>query len=247
MSPERILAALAAPEAVLAPRDAGGRLYGVFADGDRRRRPRLSAPFSVVQALAAQGTIAAATGEQAYRLTAAGRARVLRQGEQPFIAQHAPLEMRPLMDPDGEEVVGTAQDPAIAVARLARMRTADGAPWLDKVELAAARRLAADAEAGSRGGMRTARWAGDSVGGGGVGVRGANGAEAAMAAGFEARRRVQRALSGLAAPLRTVAEAVCLHAIPLEALERRHVWPARSAKVALKLALSQLAEAYRRI
>jgi DNA-directed RNA polymerase specialized sigma24 family protein len=148
------------------------------------------------------------------------------------------------MAEDGQEEILIAQDPAFAVARLAKMKTPEGAPWLDAGELAAARRLALDAEAGARGGMRLSRWAGDHAGGA-VGARGSNGAEAALAAGFEARRRVQRVLGQLAGPLRAVTQAVCLEGVALEALERRSAWPARSARVALKLALSQLAAAYR--
>jgi hypothetical protein len=36
-------------------------------------------------------------------------------------------------------------------------------------------------------------------------------------------------------------EALCLNEVGLEAYERAEGWPARSAKIALKLALSQLA------
>jgi hypothetical protein len=45
----------------------------------------------------------------------------------------------------------------------------------------------------------------------------------------------------LAVPLRRVVERVCLREEGLEALERGEGWPARSGKIALKLALAQLA------
>jgi hypothetical protein len=57
----------------------------------------------------------------------------------------------------------------------------------------------------------------------------------------DARKRVAVALDALAPPLRRVVERVCLHEDGLEALERAEGWPARSGKLALKLALAQLA------
>jgi hypothetical protein len=62
-----------------------------------------------------------------------------------------------------------------------------------------------------------------------------------MAAQCDARQRVADALGRLAAPLRAVVERVCLREEGLEALERAEAWPARSGKLALKLALAQLA------
>ena len=55
------------------------------------------------------------------------------------------------------------------------------------------------------------------------------------------RRRLADALAKLAEPLRRVVERVCLYEEGLEALERSEGWPARSAKLALKLGLAQLA------
>ncbi|MBS0384677.1 MAG: hypothetical protein JSS00_04935, partial [Proteobacteria bacterium] len=48
-------------------------------------------------------------------------------------------------------------------------------------------------------------------------------------------------LDSLAPPLRRVVEAVCLAEEGLEAVERMQAWPARSGKLALKMALAQLA------
>lgn len=65
-----------------------------------------------------------------------------------------------------------------------------------------------------------------------------------MAAHCDARQRVSEALESLAPSLRRVVERVCLREEGLEALERAEAWPARSGKLALKLALAQLAAAY---
>lgn len=62
-----------------------------------------------------------------------------------------------------------------------------------------------------------------------------------MARRCDARRRSADALAKLAEPLRRVVERVCLYEEGLEALERSEGWPARSAKLALKLGLAQLA------
>jgi hypothetical protein len=61
-----------------------------------------------------------------------------------------------------------------------------------------------------------------------------------MAAGCDARARVEAALGALAPPLLRVVERVCLQEEALEAFERREHWPPRSGKVTLKLALAQI-------
>jgi hypothetical protein len=67
--------------------------------------------------------------------------------------------------------------------------------------------------------------------------------ERLMSAQCDARRRVEEALARLAPSLRRVVEHVCLREDGLESLERAESWPARSGKIALKLALAQLARA----
>jgi hypothetical protein len=79
----------------------------------------------------------------------------------------------------------------------------------------------------------------------GSGSRGpGNAQEAALARRCDARRRVAEALDKLAPQLRRVVERVCLHEDGLEALERAERWPPRSAKLALKLGLAQLAASF---
>jgi len=94
---------------------------------------------------------------------------------------------------------------------------------------------------GERGLVRGSDWAAPPNSSSGRSV--SNAVELAAGAFCDARRRVAGALERLAPPLRRVVERVCLHEEGLEALERGESWPARSGKLALKLALAQLAAA----
>jgi len=241
---ERTLSRLAQPGAVLAP-VGNGRSYGVFSGGDRRRRPTACLASDKVRTLAASGAILAAA-DGAYELTAAGRARVRRaeaaDGEQ-FLAQHRPMLSRSVVEADGDVVIARGFDPNAALRRLAALRDQNGAAWLSPRELAAAARLRSDWERGQAGLVRGSDW---SAGPQSRSARGpGNAVESAMIHCCEARARATDALEALAAPLRRVVERVCLHDEGLEALERGEGWPARSGKLALKLALAQLAGAAR--
>jgi hypothetical protein len=233
---------LAQPGAVLAP-IAGGRNYGVFSGGDRRRRPTARLEREQVRALEASGAIAAADAG-GYQLTPAGHATVRRAearvGEE-FIAQHGPVTARPVVDQDGQIASARGYDPYPSLKRLSALRDQSGAPWLNARELAVAARLRSDWEAGQAGLVRGSDW---SSGPKSSASRGpGNAAESAMIRCCEARARAVNALEALAAPLRRVVERVCLHDEGLETLERGEGWPSRSGKLALKLALAQLAGA----
>ncbi len=241
----KVWTALARPEAVAAPMPGRPGRFGVFTSGDRRRRPQAVLTQAQVRAMLSDGAIAQAEGG-VYRLTAAGRAMLGRKGA-PGEAGSGPLvlEARTVVSEAGALQAAVGVEPA--VARLARLKDMGGEAWLTPQELTAARRLSGDLEAGARGDLRTSRWGADAGGGGQVGVRGSAGAEAALMLGQEARKRAAAALQALAPPLRRVAERVCRDGITLEELERQDKWPARSGKVALKLALSQLAVAYQQL
>jgi DNA-directed RNA polymerase specialized sigma24 family protein len=107
--------------------------------------------------------------------------------------------------------------------------------------MAAATRLRTDWDCAERGLVRGSDWASPPNG---ATARATNGAEAAMVVRCDARRNVDEALAKLAPALRRVVERVCLREQGLEAMERGESWPARSGKVALKLALSQLAASF---
>ena len=236
---ERALARLATDKAVLAPEREGGG-FGVYPRGDRRRRPVARLDAAIVRALKADGVLAAAA-EGAFVLSAAGCARVRREGAQEgeqFAAQHAPIVDRFVMDAAGAARPARGYDGAAALRRLAALRDASGKPWLSSAELAAATALREDWERAQAGLVRGSDWRAAPKG---AAARAANGQEAALAARCDAQRRFQQKLDLLAAPLRRTVERVCLYDDGVEALERAEGWPARSGKVALKLGLAQLA------
>lgn len=241
---ERVLARLRQAGAVLAL-EKSGRGFGVYPKGDRRRRPVAHLGAIEVRALEACGAIVG-SGEDCFVLSPAGAARVERTAAAPgeaYLAQHRPVVARAMMDEGGavRGVRGHALDDA--VRKLAAMRDVSGAPWFSAEELSAASRLRADWERGQVGLTKGSDFAAPPRG---EGARGAgNVAERLMGAACDARRRVSEALESLAAPLRRVVEAVCLAEQGLEAVERMQAWPQRSGKLALKLALAQLASRYR--
>lgn len=236
---ERALARLAAPGSRLA-REREGAGYGVFPGGDRRRRPVVRLAADDVRVLQASGLIEAAESD-AYALSAAGRARLIRDaaGAYGYLAQHAPLETRVVLDADGDERAVRGVVRSVVLRKLSALRDANGAPWLNGAEINAAEMLRSDWDAAQTGLTRGSDWSAPPIGGGGRGA--SNAQERAMAVRCDARRRMADAWETLAPPLRRVVERVCLHEDGLEALERSEGWPARSGKIALKMGLAQLA------
>lgn len=239
---ERALARLASRGALLAADRVSGS-FGVYPRGDRRRRPVVRLSAAEVRALQADGVLDA-RGDDVFVLSAAGAARVARDGAAPaerFLVQHATVVDRSVVDADGDVRAVRGLDAEGPMRRLARLRDGAGGAWLSAAELAAANQLRADWELAEIGLVRTSDWTAAPLG---SSARGAsNTQEQSMARRCDARRRVANALARLAAPLRRIVERVCLHEEGLEALERAEGWPARSGKLALKLGLAQLAAA----
>ncbi|MBN8606810.1 MAG: hypothetical protein J0L81_07820 [Caulobacterales bacterium] len=238
----RALSRLAEPRALLAPVRTGAG-YGVFLAGDRRRRAVARLTREEVRELVAAGALSAARDVGTYVLSAAGDARVRREAvaaDDAFLAQHAPIVARTIVKRDGGFARARGVEANAAIKRLAGLRDAAGASWLNGDELAVATRLRADWEAGQAGLLRGSDWSAPPQSGGARGP--GNAVENALLRNSDARRRVAEALDALAPMLRRVVERVCLHEDGLEALERAEGWPARSGKLALKLGLAQLAQ-----
>lgn len=216
--------------------------YGIFPKGDRRRRPLARLGAAEVRALEASGAIAS-VGEGRFALTSAGRASLRRDAAadpaDAYLHQHAEIGAAAVMDSDGEARAVSAVDAGGALRRLKALRGANGAPWLDHEEIAAAQRLYADWMLGQSGLIGGSDWSAPPRGNSARGP--GNAREGALAALIDARARVDDALEALGPALRRVVERVCLREEGLEALERAENWPARSGKIALKLGLSQLA------
>jgi hypothetical protein len=237
----RALERLAARNGVLAP-ERGGSSYAVIPDGDRRRKAIVRVSATTVRELVSDGALEAA-GDGAYRLSESGQARVTRGRALPdeaFAAQHGQIVDRPVMDCDGEVRIARGYDADRLLRRLSSMRDGAGRAWLDRDELNAAARLRADWERGEIGMVRGSDWNAPMAGS----TARAGGMDGLMAARCDARRRFSDALAKLAGPLRCAVERVVLREEGLEALERAEAWPTRSGKIALKLALAQLAANY---
>jgi hypothetical protein len=219
-----------------------GREFGVFPRGDRRRRPLARVSRRLVQTMVSDGAIVASGGDAMYGLTAAGMARLTRETAAPsdaYAAQHAPIVARPTIAADGALGGARGHDPNAAMKRLAALRDQSGKPWFTAAELAVAERLRADWLAGEIGMLRGSDWAAPPQSRVSRGPGSA--AESAMIRCCDARARAAAAMASLAGPLRRAVELVCLQDAGFEALERALGWPARSGKLALKLALAQLA------
>lgn len=233
---ERALERLSASDAVLAPVRAGEQ-YGVFPRGDRRRRPAVRIDAASVRALEAEGAVTR-SGEDAFVLTPAGAARVRREAGGAFVAQHAELIEKDIVDTAGVRRVRALRSRDV-VQRLGKICGVNGAPWFDAGELAAAARLGADWELGQLGLVRGSDWSAPPLGGAARGP--GNVQERAIGRQCDARARLADALAALTPGLRRVVERVCFHEQGLEEIERAEGWPPRSAKLALKLALAQVA------
>lgn len=126
---------------------------------------------------------------------------------------------------------------------LARRRNKDGSPMLSEAQAAAGERLRADFWLGQMTPRTTVNW---------DFARGVNhGRRAAPRTGLDhgertvaARERVRRALAAVGPELSGILVDVCCHLMTLEATERAHSWPQRSAKLVLGLALDRLARHY---
>lgn len=226
----RTLMRLSSPGALLAL-CSNGSDYGVFANGDRRRRPTARLDAASVRDLESEGVIERRDG--GFVLTAAGSSRLARSRAEPgmeYAAQHGALGVRAAITRRGQMRRATAYVGGTVLARLQTLKDGAGQPWLDAAELAAAAQLRADWERGQIGLVRGSDWSAPP----GAAPRSCNAYEAAAGAAFDARRRVAEALEALAAPLRRAVERVCLHEDGLEALERAESWPARSGKLALR-------------
>jgi Domain of unknown function (DUF6456) len=187
---------------------------------------------------------ATASGRASYALSEAGRAYIRRRGaaargEAAFPAQHREtVAAEILRDGERERVrLNAAESP---LDWLRRRRDAAGQPLIDAAEFEAGERLRRDLTMGGMLPSVTARWEG-AIGAGRQGPRDPAGATDTMIA---ARQRTRAALEAIGGDFADLLVDFCGFLKGLEVMERERRWPARSAKVVVRLALRRLAEHY---
>lgn len=157
-----------------------------------------------------------------------------------FAAQHRDLAAEAIMV-DGEPQPVIVNHNESPLSALARRRDRSGAPFLEPREHRAGERLRADYTRGQMLPRLGANWEAHVASGRRDGGRGvADLTDAALAA----RRRVEAAIEAVGPELSGVLIDVCCFLKGLETVEAERGWPARSAKIVLKAALSALSRHY---
>lgn len=232
----RILRRLGSGGARLRP--APGSVYRIETGGEPAKQMRVDA--ETVAELRRRDLVEGA--DDALVLSPTGRAflrRALAGGD--FRAQHGELEPATIVDDDGASRQITVDRGESPLAWLRSRRGRDGRPMVDAVEFAAGERLRSDYTRGNMMPRVTANWSAAVAGGRRDGAGGmADLTDAALAA----RRRVERAVAAVGPDLGGLLVDFCCFLKGLEDIEREHLWPPRSAKVVLRMALSALARHY---
>ncbi len=228
---------------------------------DRGPVRRLKIDGTLIERLVRDGLIIAEP-DGALTLTPIGAARVARQsgGADGFRGQHGtlmPMTTEAAATGEGspaaperaraERSRQACDRPLVALdesplSNLAHRRDRDGRAWIEPVHVVAGDRLRADFTRGQLTPRVTSDWSAllaptaRSSGRGGM----AELSDTALAA----RERVTRALRAVGPELQGVLLDVCCFLKGLEQVEAERRWPARSAKLVLRLALESLARHY---
>lgn len=241
----RLLEALAEPGARAAASDLDDGALVLLA-------PRNGVTAVLARVPAAAGEMAATQGLAEWtreadlrrlRLTEAGRAWLRRTAAtqdpeaDPFRAQHARLRRKPLEKGARPTLVNETESP---LAWLARRKTADGRPFLELAQIEAGERFRSDIEKAQILQRVTANWEAPTA----SSRRGADAGVAVTELAMDARRRLARACDAVGPDLAGLLTDVCGYLKGLETVESERGWPARSAKVVLKIALERLARHY---
>lgn len=243
-----VLQRLCAAGSVLAVAEGMENAVVVRGDGEADKLP---VPKVLAQALALKEWIACAAPARIsrYHITPAGRAA--------YGQMLADAENQARRQAEGFAEAQAAFEPKSAGSRaprrmrrsryslgdspllsLARRRDKDGEPFLAPSHVRAGERLREDFELAQITGSVAQNWDHFLTPGCRQGAGGASGGSSA------ARDRVKQALKVLGPGLSDVALRCCCYLEGLEAAERKLGWPARSAKIVLKIALEQLEHHY---
>lgn len=234
----RLLGLLEGKRAAVVPAAGGGAMLLAFA-GERT----VKCDAGDLEALKAAGVARAVTddGENYLSITDTGRALLRRARAGTVRGQHEMPRQAEVEMPGGRQAV-TVNDAESPLTALARLRRPDGAPWLDKAEVAAGERLRADFERAMLQPRLTAQWDPSVVAG--RGGSGCNGVRDLCDAALSARERVHEATDAVGPELSGAMLDICCFLKGLEQVERERGWPRRSAKLLVKIALAILDRHY---
>lgn len=237
MEAATLIAALSTEPAARLVADATGRYR--FQGSSNGKLPTLGA--GDVRRLSAQGLLYE-TGPEEFAASDAARAWLRRRSdaERPFRVQHGEIVATRLAgDRDREVLVDLDESP---IASLARRTGKNGSPWLSADLAMAAERLRRDFEIGRLQPRVTANWTATVSDGHRTGD--ASGLADLTDMALAARLRVDRAIREVGPDLSGVLIDICCFLKGLETVERERQWPARSAKLVLRIALQGLARHY---
>jgi hypothetical protein len=157
-------------------------------------------------------------------------------GELPFRMQHGTIAKQRTPDASAAVLVDLEESP---VGTLARTMDRGGRPWLSPHSVTAAERLRRDFEIGQLRPRVTANWSAAIA----TGRRSGGLAELTDMA-VAARLRFDRAMHAVGPEFSGILIDICCFLKGLELVERERQWPARAAKLVLRLALEALARHY---
>jgi hypothetical protein len=216
----------------------GARLQAEGADFYRlegSERDGLRIPASAVGSLASAGLLLRPADGQGFAADPALGAWLRRRsgGADPFLSQHVRLS-----EPLGGSAAPRINLDVSPIAALARPGRG-GAPFLEPAAITAAERLRRDFEFARLQPRITASWSAS------VNTGRRDGSARDLADNvIAARKRVEKAIMAVGPELSGVLLDVCCFLKGIEAVERERRWPARSAKLVLRLALAALARHY---
>lgn len=183
------------------------------------------------------------SGRELLRLTDAGRAFLRRdaagqmaeidgfRAQHDEIARHAPTRAAPAV------LINESESP---LAWLARRKGVDGKPFLTPAQIESGERFRRDIEQAQLLQRVTANWDASMA----ASRRDAGAGLVMSDIAIDARKRLTRAYDALGGELGDLLTDVCGYLKGLETVERERGWPARSGKIALRIALDRLAAHY---
>lgn len=162
-------------------------------------------------------------------------------GADGFAAQHQSRVKAGIEDPNLGRAIVTVNEAESPLSRLRRSKGRDGRPLIGPAEFVAGERLRADFTRGQLMPRVTANWSASVA----LRRRADGGGMAEMTdAVVAARQRVDRALGAVGPDFAGMLLDFCCFLKGIEEIERERSWPARSAKLVLRLALASLARHY---